>query len=527
MRTRVHTYLSFLSLLKPQAPTLALGCLVAVLYVSFLAHRIDLTVADLGRHLTNGKMLLEQGIIPATNFYSYTMPDAPAINHHWGSGLLFFLAWKAGGFTAVHLLFIAVSAATLAVFFGVAAAAAGPGPAAVITALAVPLLAERTEVRPEAFSYLCAALFFLILLRYEKAGRRRALAILPFIEILWVNTHIYFFLGPVLVAAFLAGGVVRRPFDWSRVVPLGYAFLATAAAAFINPFGAKGAFAPFTIFQNYGYRVAENQPVWFVETLMRNPNFTIFKVLFLLLAASFIARLWIARRSRASVSLALIGAMVSASAWLATRNFALFGFFFVPIVAMNLAACSESVLAARRRVLAAAAATLVLFLMAPAFFGQWQRYFPYWKEAGLGLERGNGDAAAFFLAQDVHGPIFNNYDIGGYLIWRLFPKERVFVDNRPEAYTEEFFRTIYIPTQEREDAWQRAIGRWQFNVIFFSHRDMTPWAQQFLVARVHDPAWAPVYADRYAIIFLRRNDKNKSLIEKFEIPQSAFRIVRQ
>lgn len=524
--------------LLPHLPEILLGALIAIFYLLFLAHRIDLTIADLGRHLQNGRILWERGLIPATNFYSSTAPDLPVVNHHWASGFLFFLAWKAGGFAAVHLLFIVISVATFAIFFSIASAAAGPGTAALVSVLTLPLLAERTEIRPEAFSYLFIAVFFLLLLRNLETGfpsglgnpvskSGRLLMILPLLEILWVNTHIYFFLGPVLIAIFLVARLCSRPLDRDGIKALAYTLLAAIAATAINPFGVSGALAPLTIFQNYGYRIAENQPVWFVETLMQNPNFTIFKVLFILLAASFAARRWRAKDRSAGAALALIGMMVSAMAWLATRNFALFGFFFLPLTAANVATRWQSWLAARRAAIAVSSGILILLLITPALFGQWQRYFPYWKEFGLGLERGNGGAAEFFLAHDIRGPVFNNYDIGGYLIWHLFPRERVFVDNRPEAYPEEFFRETYIPMQEQRAVWQKELARRQFNAIFFSHRDMTPWAQQFLIARVQDPEWAPVYADRYAVIFLKRNAANAPIIERFEIPQSAFRVVKR
>ena len=514
-------------------PALLLGGLILVLYGSFLVHRINLTVSDLGRHLQNGREALAHRAIHAANFYSYTHPDEPVVNHHWGSGAVLFLAWKAGGFAGVHVLFTAVGLATLALFFLAAARAAGPGPAALIAVLAIPLLAERTEIRPEAVSYLFAAVFFLLLMRFEKIHDWRWLAVLPFLQAIWVNMHIYFFLGPVLIAIFLMAGILVRPGDRKRVAALAYAALASAAASLLNPFFLKGAMAPFRIFENYGYRVAENQPVWFVETLLQNPNFTIFKILFLILTLSFAAGLWfVGVRGRAAgapafAPFALVGLMVSAMAWMATRNFALFGFFFIPLVATNLSACCGPWLARRRRETEIGATILVSLLIVPALFGQWQRYFPYWKEPGLGLERGNGDAAAFFLARKLRGPIFNNYDIGGYLIWHLFPQEKVFVDNRPEAYPAAFFRDTYIPMQEQDDAWQQALRQWQFNTIFFSHRDMTPWAQQFLMARVQDREWAPVYADRYAIIFLRRNEDNKETIDRFEIPQSAFQVVKR
>ena len=41
-------------------------------------------------------------------------------------------------------------------------------------------------------------------------------------------------------------------------------------------------------------------------------------------------------------------------------------------------------------------------------------------------------SADFFKTENIKGSIFNNYDIGGYLIFNLFPNQKLFVDNRPE-----------------------------------------------------------------------------------------------
>ena len=57
-----------------------------------------------------------------------------------------------------------------------------------------------------------------------------------------------------------------------------------------------------------------------------------------------------------------------------------------------------------------------------------------------GLARGVQGSAKFFQNEGLKGPVFNNFDVGSYLIFYLFPEERPFVDNRPEAYPVEFFK---------------------------------------------------------------------------------------
>jgi len=145
---------------------------------------------------------------------------------------------------------------------------------------------------------------------------------------------------------------------------------------------------------------------------------------------------------------------------------------------------------------------------------------------GLGLMPGNSLSAEFFIKNNIKGPIFNNYDIGSYLIFYLFPKERPFVDNRPEAFSSSFFKDIYIPAQEDESAWKKIDSIYNFNVIFFNRNDITPWAQPFLIRRLDDSEWAPVFVDLYTIIFLKRNSQNENLIEKYQIPKKFFRVTK-
>lgn len=504
-------------------PNAVLTILVLASYALFLGHKIDLSISDLGRHLQNGRIMLAERTVLATNFYSYTEPDFPAPNHHWGSGALFYLVWQAGGFGALHLFLIALSLATFLIFFLIAARSVGFAPASVLALITLPLLAERTEIRPEVFSYLLCGLFFWILLQWHKTRDWRLLALLPILEVLWVNLHIYFFLGPALIGIFLAENLLRALFKTEKPsAALAAGFAAAAAAALLNPFGIHGALAPLTIFENYGYRIAENQPVWFVERILRNPNYIMIKIVSGILATVLFARLfW--RRNGLSLAYILIAAAMSAMAWLAVRNFALFGFFFIPLAAHAISPFKTHSLKYAKRY-AIGTAIAIIFLMTPALFGQWQKHFPYWREQGIGLEAGNRNAADFFREQKLTGPIFNNYDIGGYLIFHLFPDERVFTDNRPEAYSRSFFTETYIPMQEDDAVWQKELARWNFSALFFSWRDATPWAQKFLVARIQDPLWAPVFADRYALILLKRTEKNKAVIERFELPPETFRI---
>jgi hypothetical protein len=124
--------------------------------------------------------------------------------------------------------------------------------------------------------------------------------------------------------------------------------------------------------------------------------------------------------------------------------------------------------------------------------------------------------ANFIKENQISGPIFNNYDIGSYLIFYLFPKEKVFVDNRPEAYSNDFFQNQYIPMQENEEVFEKIDKEKNFNSIIFYRLDYTPWAQNFLIKMTTNKNYSLVYVDEYSIVFLKNNEKNKNIIDRYK-----------
>ncbi|MDP2741421.1 MAG: hypothetical protein Q8O66_01895, partial [bacterium] len=245
-------------------------------------------------------------------------------------------------------------------------------------------------------------------------------------------------------------------------------------------------------------------------------------------------------RKRKSFSLSgfLLSAIVSFMAYMGIRNFPFFGFFALPIMANNFAILKtdfkEKITQKKisfldekpedtfEKIILTSATIIIIVCFLQGFNYLYDR-----KSAmGIGLMNGVNGSAEFFKENDIKGPIFNNYDIGGYLIYHLYPEYKVFVDNRPEAYPVSFFKEIYVPVQEDNKKWEELDQQYNFNTIFFSWRDYTPWGQNFLLQRIKDENWAPIFVDNYNIIFLKRNNVNKNIIEKYELPKEMFKTVK-
>ncbi len=511
--------------------------------------RIDLITADLGRHLKNGELFFSNHLILATNFYSYTHPDFSALCHHWGIGPIFYLVWKTFGFNGLSWVYTSILFVTFAVSVIAARRSSSIGAAVLFGVLALPLVGYRIEIRPEGVSTFFLMLEYL-LLSGCRAGKLRAgwLWLIPLIQLIWLNVHILFFTGLVLIFIYLSDALVRDTAIIYRRQLL-YVTGVSVGALLLSPFSFAVALQPFTIFQGYGYKLVENQSVFFMlDRFAQNPVFGCFLVLFGIGIILIVLRMLVERSWKASLPQALAFLFFGLMAVKSVRAIAMFGFFSIPIMAESLGAVitgmPERVKAGLHRIIEVAAIGLVLCAAAVpySYYSPLKKFAPaiadgryknsllpvlVHPEVWSGLMPGVGGSADFFISAGLKGPVFNNYDIGGYFIFTLFPQERPFVDNRPEAYPVEFFERLYVPMQEDEDVWKKALNQYGFELVYFYRHDMTPWAQPFLIRRLDDPQWAPVFADAYTIILARRNGVNQAVIARHELPRAMFRTTQK
>lgn len=504
---------------KPSVQYLFLVEVALFLYLFLLfSQKIDLTIADLGRHIKNGEIFISTHKIISSNTFSYTQPDFPVVTHHWGAGVVFYILWKIGGFQLISFIYSILGACSVFLFYRIARRNFGFIPALISVFLAIPLFVYRTEVRPEGFSYLLLG-FYWQLLTLGIQGRLkfgRLLILMILLQILWVNTHIFFFFGPLMVFAFLLQSLFDKKLNRRHMFVL---FIVTVVSSFLNPFFIKGALIPFTILGKSGYMIAENQSILFMQNRFNDYIYLHTQLITLLVLTGLIISLLRKEKNRSYLSMYLITVFFLLLSWKVVRAIPLFGYFVIIFLSYHLKLFFEKIKPSAYTLLSflgIAIGVFVILLISPT------SYSPFYKKLGFGLAEGVNDSASFFLDNQLHGPIFNNYDIGSYLIYHLYPQERVFVDNRPEEYSISFFRDIYVPAQDSESVWESLQKKYKFNVIYFYRHDFTPWAQPFLLRRIKDPLWVPVYVDMYTIIFIRDSELNQSIIKRYRLPENMF-----
>lgn len=109
------------------------------------------------------------------------------------------------------------------------------------------------------------------------------------------------------------------------------------------------------------------------------------------------------------------------------------------------------------------------------------------------------EAASFILEHDLPAPIFNDFQMGAYLGYRLNPKYRLFVDSRvlDPSIVVRYTEIVNTPGRFRE-----AEERYGFRTVVlgnFSKTLRSPLGQ----ALVQDPRWRLVYMDPLALIFVK------------------------
>jgi hypothetical protein len=117
-------------------------------------------------------------------------------------------------------------------------------------------------------------------------------------------------------------------------------------------------------------------------------------------------------------------------------------------------------------------------------------------------------AVAYLQAHPINGPLFNHYDWGGYLIWKLYPSTRVFIDGRADLYGEglnadglngdglrgEDLLFQFAATYQFKDDWRRSLQRWNIDAV------LVPVNSALATGLRSSAGWIVSYEDAQAVI---------------------------
>jgi hypothetical protein len=89
---------------------------------------------------------------------------------------------------------------------------------------------------------------------------------------------------------------------------------------------------------------------------------------------------------------------------------------------------------------------------------------------------------------------------GGYLIYRLYPQNKVFVDDRHDFYGEKFLKD-YVQVAQATPDWKKELDQDNVNWV------LVPSGSSIASLIEETPQWKLIHEDETAVLFQKQSEK--------------------
>lgn len=455
---------------------LAGGAAIAAFAVALLA-RQTLHDGDSYWHVAAGQWMLDHHQVIRSDPFSFTFAGKPWDTHEWLSEVVMALAYRAAGWVGIAGLTGVAAAASIGLTAARLQRSLSPMGVALGLALVSACLAPNLLARPHFLVLPLLVLWTGALLDARAQDRAPSLAWLPLMTV-WANAHASFLFGVALIGPFALEALVAAPARW-RGTFRGWGLFAGGAvlAALLTPHGLDGLLFPLKV---GGMGSLGGIVEWRSPDFQRLPpvEVALLAVLYVLLSRGVKVPL-----------IRLLLLLVLLSMTLAhVRHETLLVLIGAPLLA-PLLGTRETEPDASPRVgwytagAVAGAMTLLLGarLSAP----------PPPADSVVSP----ASALAHVPPELARRPVLNSYDLGGYLIFRGV---RTFIDGRTDMYGDAFNARYDALVQPDRAALDVAVGQYQLAWTFLQP------SSPLIPLLDASPQWRRLYADRYAVIHVRR-----------------------
>ncbi len=449
---------------------------------------------DFWWHVAAGRLMLHSGWITTDPFAYTRIGELYLANHEWLSQIIFALVFDASGAVGITILRVLL-------VFGIFGIPLLIGPRKYL--LITPMLAVLAAVgarpsltdRPQLFTFLCFSLTVTLCTLYLESPlriRKKILIVLPLIIVLWSNLHGaavmigIAVIGALLTQRILAGGTGDR--RW-----LAISLVAAGIATMVTPAGFGNIrYLINLLTDDSASMIAEWQParmsVYFVHTLP------------LWIAA--LITLWFGRRHRTFCILLLVGTGILSR--MAGRHETLFLIAALAVCVYQIGfGKGWSLISNRVKSLPHTVHILcilcIFFILCILTYVRSYDINRNDNLFGIGLFEPANGAAEFLRREAIAGNIFNNYNIGGELLYEGFP---VFIDGRNIDYGAAYMSRA-IEAGVDPAIWKQLQDQYHFSiaVIYYDlQSEMHPIPYTDLLDA--DPDWTLTYLDDWVAVYV-------------------------
>lgn len=472
---------------------------------------------DLWYHLSGGRYIVENGRLPASNYFSFLEPSRAFTDYYWLFQYVVYRIYSVGGYPALMALRFSLYASFILIVFrffsGNWSERGARGFALngfLVVTLAMAAGSRFINLRPHCFSYLLSLAFVYILAR-----NRKLVWLLPILAVLWVNFHgITYPVLLVICLSWLAGFGWRRwrsgPLDKTEMRTV-VCLVLSMAAIWATPNGGDLIYVPFKFSRLSNEYISElmPRPVWDyfnlrLDHLMPSIN-TMFSIYLALASFALLRRAVGFSLEPAHLLLFAGGALFLSRGVRFSAEFSILTLPLTASLARDL--FTKKSVSGKITFGCFIASALLVAPMATTAAGVVPHKWPY---SSAMLPEGS---ARFLMEKGGGGKVFNHPNYGGFLQWELYPKYRIFMDMEiPFMFHDEDIFAVNI-ARTNDAAFDRIVGKYRPEYLFLNLADTD------LLARIDKRGgYVPVFFDDSSAIFASR-ELAPEVVNKYEMKE--------
>jgi len=460
---------------------------------------------DLGRHLTVGSYILDSGKIPTLDIFSHTLSGKPFTPHEWLTEIIFSLANRWQGLTGVVFLTgIIIAVVWYLLSYEVIKKSGGFYFSLFVIIIGIAASSIHWISRPHIFTYVF--LFIWIKIYSSNIPIYKKCLALAFIMIIWVNSHGAFITGLAFIGIDILGQFISSIYSKSinnnihQLKNSILVFLIACGVLLINPTGFQILGTVFNFLQN---RYLTSQTLEYQPPNLLAPSFIPFTI-FMVICTYYLLRF----RKRIKFVDALQIIIWCIFGIISARNIPLAIIVILPILSayygmknnINKVINDGKTTFSRNKFInprlaigitlpvMISIAVLVLVLNGPGMI-QRNEFLP---------TRFPVKAVDYVINHPVEGKMFNEFTWGGYILYRLWPDKKVFIDGQTDFYGENLTREyadVYNGNKNYEDILKK------YSVDWVIVRQNSKLANELEKTSDH---WTLDYKDELTVIYTRK-----------------------
>ncbi|MEW6002160.1 MAG: hypothetical protein AB1638_05870 [Nitrospirota bacterium] len=508
-QTRVVRYLAILSFFL-------------FFFISFLS--IQIIDSDFWWHLASGKYIVENHSLPESDPFNYTTENKPSdrqmylLSGYWLSQVIFyklFDIWGAKGIILLRSLLLVLF--LFFIFLTIRKQRVSDLTALIITSMCFLTAKNYIGERPVLFTFFTFSVVVYLLEDFRMNRGRKAFLLIPLAVMVLSNMHLGYVICIMLSALYLAGEGVRLFLGNEKRKDLLKGFLAifviTGILSLFNPNGGVMLTGIFSFHDEVIQDISEFIPtfVLYQNKIVPMDYAYIISLVFSLLSLRYLKKMEF-------IHMLLIAAFTAMS-FFAVRYVIFYMCISSYVIARIIANLKEEKILNRLverlkdkegivYIVTLIFGVFLVFQAIPAL-----ARFEFKAETSHYVPEG---AADFLSDHAINGNMLNEDGFGGYLIWRLYPGKKVFIDTRKmelDVFNE--YRALVNLWEGPPQSWMDIIIKYNITHIVTSPLMLTGDIYPLVEYLFDSKEWILVYADHLSLIYVSNNSENTSVIRQF------------